>query len=400
MFKKHRFLVKNETVKSRHNLSHLLWVLLLMLVLVVLAMMAMRMRAAQNLKRTTNEQAVPVVKTFVASRGPLSEEVILPGNVEAWHEATLYARTNGYVKQWYVDIGSRVKEGDLLAEIESPEIDAQLRQAEADVNIALANEELAVITAKRWQHLLKTNSVSQQETDEKVSTLKARTAAVIAAKANRDRLRELVSFERIIAPFDGVISLRSTDIGVLINAGSSASVRAMFRLVQTQPLRIYVQIPQTYADQIQPKMSVTLYFAEHPGKYYTAKLYKTADAIDTATRTLQAQFFADNPEGELLPGGYTEVHFKMPLSQSFIRLPVNALLFRSEGLQVGTVDENNTVVLKSIHVRRDFGTEVEVDAGLKVGETIILNPPDSLSTGQKVRLASRPSAEKNASTLQ
>lgn len=374
---------------NRPYVLHPLWLTIGVLIVIVLILMGLRLRAATRLKIETNEQAIPLVTTIVAQPGPLSEDVILPGNVQAWHEATLYARTNGYVKRWYVDIGSRVKTGDLLAEIESPEIDAQLRQAEADLNIATANETIATITAKRWQHLLKTHSVSQQETDEKVIALKARNAAVSAARANRDRLRELVSFERIIAPFDGVISLRSTDVGVLINSGSSANVRSMFRLVQTHPLRIYVQIPQTYADQIQPNMAVKLYFAEHPGKFYPAKLYKTANAIDATTRTLQAQFFADNPKGELLPGGYTEVHFTMPLSEKFIRLPVNTLLFRSEGLQVGVVDKNQQVILKSVHIRRDFGTEVEIDVGLKVGEAVILNPMDSLFNGQKVRVASK-----------
>ncbi|WP_028388226.1 efflux RND transporter periplasmic adaptor subunit [Legionella fairfieldensis] len=358
-----------------------------LILVLALTIIFFRIRAAETLRTDTNTHSVRVVATFVTKPGPAAEEIVLPATVQAWHEATIYARINGYIRKWYVDIGSRVKKGDLLAEIEAPEVDAQLNQAKADLNTAIANEDLARVTAKRWVNLLKSDSVSQQETDEKVSAQKATTAIVAAAQANRDRLHDLVSYERVIAPFDGTISLRSIDIGSLINAGSGANVFPLFHIVQSNPLRVYVQIPQTYATRIKPDMQVTLHFTEYPGKIFPAKLYQTADAINATTRTLLAQFTAANPREELLPGGYTEMHFSMPLSPKLIRVPVNALLFRSQGLQVATVDNANKVVLKSITVSRDFGNEVEVSTGLNIGERVILNPSDGIVNGETVRLA-------------
>lgn len=358
------------------------------ILVILLLLIYFRVRAENTLRIDTDKQAVLIVNTMVAKPGPSSEEIILPGNVQAWHEATIYARTSGYIKKWYVDIGSRVKKGDLLAEIESPEVDAQLHQAEADLNTALANYALAQSTAKRWVNLLKTDSVSKQETDEKVSSAKATEAIVHAAQANRDRLKELVGFEKIIAPFDGTITSRTTDIGALINAGSTTAIVPLFHIVQANPLRIYVQIPQSYSSNITPDMQVSLHFAEHPGKSFPAKLFQTADAINANTLTLLAQFIAKNPNGELLPGGYTEVHFKMPVSQKLIRLPVNTLLFRKEGLQVATV-ENNKVKLKSVTISRDFGNEVEINTGLNVGDQVILNPSDSLIDGEEVHVEAK-----------
>lgn len=355
---------------------------------VLLIMIGLRVKSAILLRLKTNAEAIPIVNTLTTKPGPSTEEIILPGNVQAWHEAIIYARTNGYIKNWYVDIGSVVKKGDLLAEIESPEVDAQLRQTEADLKTAIANAALAKTTAARWVNLLKTDSVSKQETDEKVMTAKALEAVVNATRANRDRLRDLVSFEKVIAPFDGTISSRTTDIGSLINAGSGTAVVPLFQIVQSDPLRIYVQIPQTYSTRITPDMIVTLQFSEHPGKKYPAKLLKTADAIDVQSRTLQAQFTAANKNGTLLAGGYTEVHFNMPLSTKLIRLPVNTLLFRAQGLQVATVDNNNKVKLKSITISRDFGNEVEINNGVVAGERVILNPSDSVYDGQVVHLAS------------
>ncbi|KTD28067.1 MULTISPECIES: efflux RND transporter periplasmic adaptor subunit [Legionella] len=377
---------ENHLPKKSGLLRNILIIIGLALLL-ALFIIFFRIQANAKLRVDTNRQATLVVATLVTKPGPASEKIILPATVQAWHDATIYARTNGYIKKWYVDIGSRVKEGDLLAEIEAPEVNAQLHQAEADLNTAIANENIAAITAKRWVNLLKTASVSKQETDEKVSSQQATAALKIAAQANRDRLRDLVSYERVIAPFDGVISQRNIDIGSLINAGSGTNVFPLFHIVQSHRLRAYVQIPQTYVANIKPDMEVSLHFSEHPGKSFPAKLYKTADAINPASLTLLAQFWADNPDGELLPGGYTEMHFKMPLSQQLIRIPVNALLFRSDNLQVAVVDGNNTVKLRSITVSRDFGNEVEVNTGLKAGERIVLNPPDSLLDGQKVRLA-------------
>lgn len=372
--------------KKSKFLRHLVLVLGLFLILALIIIFS-RIQANHKLRKNTNTQATLVVATLITKPGPAIEQIILPATVQAWHEATIYGRTNGYIRKWYADIGSHVKKGDLLAEIEAPEVNAQLNQAEADLNTAIANENLAIITAKRWVNLLKTSSVSKQETDEKISGQEATAALKQAAQANRDRLRDLVRYERVIAPFDGIISQRSIDIGSLINAGSGTGVFPLFHIVQSKRLRVYVQIPQTYVSNIKPDMVVTLSFSEHPGKSFPAKLYKTADAINATSLTLLAQFWADNPDGELLPGGFTEMHFKMPLSRKLIHIPVNALLFRSENLQVAVVNKDNKVSLRSITISRDFGNEVEVNSGLNIGERIILNPPDSLIEGQKVQLA-------------
>jgi RND family efflux transporter MFP subunit len=377
-----------KKIKSKINTKsrQRMFIFLCVIVIVFLMIIASRIWSAIALHYQTNKRAIPIVATITAASAPSDEDVILPGNVEAWHEAPVYARTNGYIKKWYVDIGAQVKEGELLAVIETPELDAQLRQAEANLNVVLAQNKLAQSTAARWLDLLKSDSVSKQETDEKVNSAHALEASVIAAKANLVRLQELVGFERIIAPFAGTISARATDIGALINAGNNQSDKPLFRIVQTNPLRVYVKIPQSYASVIKPNMVVTLQFPEHPGQSFPAKLLKTAGAIDPTSRTLLAQFIVDNKNGELIPGSYTEVHFKMPTSAQMIRLPVNTLIFRAEGLQVATLDQNNEVVLKSITVNRDFGSFVEVRSGIKLGEHIIINPPDSIFNGEKVQV--------------
>ena len=328
-----------------------------------------------------------MVRVVKAISAPRTYDIVLPGTVLAWHEAPIYARTNGYVKTWYVDIGYAVNAGDILAEIETPELDASLRQAEADLNVTIANNKLAQTTAIRWKKLLKTDSVSIQETEEKVDEAEALAASVIAARANRDRLRELVGFEKVIAPFKGMISDRTTDIGKLVNQGSKpAEAKPLFRMVQTDPLRLYVKIPQTYVTRIQPNMLVRMEFAEHPGQLFFAKLLKTAQAIDTKTRTLLAEFKVNNHQGVLLPGGYTQVHFAMPSIATAVRLPVNTLIFRKRGLQIATLDSNSRVLLKKITVSCDFGNYVEVDSGIGAGEKIIINPSDSIYNGQQVNV--------------
>jgi RND family efflux transporter MFP subunit len=355
---------------------------------IVLILIISRIYAAIVLRNNTRAAAVTVVSVIITKQEKGHEKFILPGSVWAWHEAPIFARTNGYVKKWYVDIGSRVKAGDLLAEIETPELDAQARQAAADLNTAIANNKLAQSTAKRWVNLLKTESVSKQETDEKVSAAQALQAAMIAAKANLDRLNDLVGFQRVIAPFDGVITARATDIGALINSGSSTTAKPLFRVAQTNPLRIYVKVPQNYSARLFPNMTVSLHFAEHPRKKFSAKLLDTANAIDPTTRTLLTQFVAENETGEILPGSYTSVWFSLPLPAHTVRLPVNTLLFQAEGLQVAIVDKDNKIVRKSVTLSRDFGSEVEVATGVNPGEKVVVNPPDSISNGETVRIAS------------
>jgi RND family efflux transporter MFP subunit len=349
---------------------------------------SMRVVGNINLKDKTEEQAILDVAVIAAAAVPVTEEIVLPGNVQAWHEATIFARVNGYIKKWDTDIGAHVKAGQLLAEIEAPELDAQLRQAQADLNTAKANNQLAQSTAVRWKILLKTDSVSKQEADEKISGAQANLALVNAAKANVDHLQELVSFERVVAPFDGIITSRTTDIGSLINAGSGTSLRPLFRIAQANPLRVYVKVPQNYSASIKPGLIVDLYFSEHPGTIYAAKLLDTASAIDPVSRTLLVQFEVNNSSYQILPGGYTEVHLKLPTQNGAVQLPVNTILFRSEGLRVGTLDANNKVILKPIKITRDFGNTVEISSGIEPGEKIIVNPSDSLFNGQQVRVVS------------
>jgi RND family efflux transporter MFP subunit len=352
----------------------------------VLVIMAFRLSSYLFLSLNTKQDAITVVSTVKAIHGAATESIILPGNVQAWHETTLFARTNGYIKRWLVDIGDYVKKGDLLAEIETPELDEQLQQAQAELQRAEINYRLAKITAERWVALRVTDSVSQQETDEKISAEKAAAMQVAAAKANRDRLKKLVGFERVIAPFDGVITSRTTDLGSLINAGSNTRP-ALFRIAQADALRIYVRVPQNYAQRIQPQMKVLLYFSSHPRTLFPATLFQTADAIDPKSRTLLAQFTTDNKNHLLLPGSYTEVHFAMPIPPEIVRIPVNTLLFRAQGLQVATIDDEHRVQLKAITINRDLGDTVEVNSGIQAGEDIILNPSDSIYTGQKVHIA-------------
>lgn len=369
--------------KNRH------WVIAFgVIIAIVLLLFVFRIQAAIALRNQTIAAAVPVVSVYTTKAEGGEDTLILPGNVQAWHESPVYARTNGYLKKWYVDIGSRVKTGDLLAVIETPELDAQARQAAADLKTAIANNKLAQSTAKRWVNLVRTNSVSKQERDEKVSSAQALQAAMFAAKANLDRLNELVGFEKVIAPFEGVITLRATDIGDLIDAGSSSTARPLFRIAQTNPLRLYVDIPQYYSSRIKPKMQVSLHFEEHPNQEFPATLIETAQAINPKTRTLLAQFLVENKSGELLAGAYTQVQFTIPIPPQTVSLPINTLLFQAQGLQVASLNADNTVQLKSITVNRDFGTKIEIATGVKPGERLIINPPDSISNGEKVRVVS------------
>jgi RND family efflux transporter MFP subunit len=290
-----------------------------------------------------------------------------------------------------------VKAGQLLAEIESPEVDQQLRQAEADLSTAEANQKIADLTAQRWRDLRSTDSVSKQEADEKIASAASGDAQMQAAHANVQRLKELSGFEKIVAPFDGVVTARNTDIGQLIAAGENTGP-ALFRVADMHRLRTYVTVPQTYAAGMTPGLKADLLFPDRPGKVYTATLDSTSSAIDQTTRTLLAQLVIDNKNGELLPGAYAEVHFHLPpgVSGPIFKLPANVLLFRSDGLHVGTVDANNHVVLKTVEVGRDFGSDIEIIHGLTPDDNVILSPPDSLTEGMAVRLATPPKAERVA----
>ena len=305
------------------------WIAIAVVSLVVV-IFVFRMVAAQHLKRQTLDNAIPLVRTIPAKAGAVAEKIYLPGFVMPWHGATVYARAKGYLKFWYVDIGYHVHKGDVLAVIDRPELDAQLYEAEAYLKVATAQNDLAQITAKRWVNLLKTDSVSRQATDDKTYGAAALTAAMFQARANFNKLRAYVDFETVVAPFDGVITSRLTDIGDLINIGSEpAEAQPLFQIVQSDKLRLYVNVPQTYSTKITPNMTVYMRFAEHPGRVFTGKLMKTAENIDSVLQTLQAEFWVDNRDGTLFPGGYTMVELPITHSEGSVILPVNTLVFQA-----------------------------------------------------------------------
>jgi RND family efflux transporter MFP subunit len=341
--------------------------------------------AEAALARSTEDAAVPSVAVASAQPAPAEEEIVLPGTVQAEYDTPIYARTSGYVKRWLTDIGARVKAGELLAEIDSPEVDRQLRQARADLMTARANDRVAEATARRVRALLPTESVSAQDDDQASSDAAAKAALVASNEANVERLEQLVGFERVVAPYDGIVTARETDVGDLINAGSGNGPE-LFRVADLRKLRIYVQVPQSYAPRIRPGVAVDLRFPEYPGRAFDAKLVRTANAIEPRARTLLVELEADNANGELLPGGYTDVHFKLPGPGRGVRISANALLFRAEGPRVATVESNGHVSLHEITLGRDFGTVIEVATGLKAGDAVILNPPASLETGATVRI--------------
>jgi RND family efflux transporter MFP subunit len=345
-----------------------------------------RVLARSALSRETAQAAVPMVITVAPNRTALGEELVLPGVVQAYIEAPIYARTSGYLKEWRTDIGTQVTKGQLLAEIETPEVDQQLAQAQADLATARANEALSNSTNARWKGLLATESVSKQDADEKAGDAAAKKATADSAAANLARLREFESFKRVVAPFNGVITARNTDVGALINAGQSAGTE-LFRIADTHKLRVYVQVPEIYASATKPGLDADLKFAEQPRKSYPAKTVRTSNAIDPGLKTLQVELELDNADHEVFPGAYAEVHFKMAANADSLRLPANALLFRSAGLQVATVDADQRVKLRSIVQGRDFGNTVEILSGLSADEVVILNPPDSITDGVKVRIA-------------
>ena len=345
-----------------------------------------RVLARSALGRQTAEAAVPTVVTVTPTRSNLGDSLVLPGTVTAFIEAPIYARTSGYLKAWYTDIGTRVVKGQLLAEIETPEIDQQLSQAQADLATARANEALAQSTNIRWKGLLATDSVSKQDADEKAGDAAAKKAAADSAAANVARLRELESFKHVLAPFNGVVTARNTDVGALINAGQSAGSE-LFHVAESDKLRIYVQVPEAYAAAIKTGVDAELSFTERPGKTYSARIVRTAEALDPNVRSLQVELALDNSTHEILPGAYTEVRFKLSTDRQTLRLPANTILFRSAGLQVATLDEDRHVKLKSIVQGRDFGTVIEVLSGLEPNDVVVLNPPDSIVDGELMRIA-------------
>jgi RND family efflux transporter MFP subunit len=351
-----------------------------------------RVRARSELVKQNTDAAIPTVTTTTAEPSGAGEELVLPGAVQAFMEAPIYARTNGYLKSWNTDIGTQVTKGQVLAQIESPEVDQQLSQSLADLATARANENLSKSTNVRWQGLLATQSVSKQDADEKEGDAAAKTAAADSAAANVARLRDLESFKRVVAPFTGVITARNTDVGALINAGQSSGSE-LFRIADTHKLRIYVRVPELFAASTTPGLEAQLRFVEQANRTFPAKVVRTSNSLDATLRTLQVELELDNAKSEIFPGAYAEVHFKLPPSAETLRLPANTVLFRSAGLQVATLDSQQRVKLKSIVQGRDFGNSIEVLSGLAPHETVVLNPPDSIADGVQVRIAKPDAAE-------
>jgi RND family efflux transporter MFP subunit len=348
-----------------------------------------RARALTTLTRETRDFSVPTVAVTRPEKSAAQQELSLPGNMQPYTDAAIFARTTGYLKKRYADIGSRVKSGQLLAEIDTPEIDQQLQQARADLATAQANARLAQTTADRYRELIKTESVAQQDVDNANGAFDARRAEVQSALANVGRLEQTQSFKKIYAPFDGVITARNTDIGALI--GSTSNPTELFHIAATHKLRVYVNIPQDYSRDAKTGLEAEIELKELPGQPFKGTLTRTSQAIDPTSRTLLAEIDLDNPAGELLPGSYAEVHLKLPTRGSTFRLPVNALIFRAEGVRVAVVNDHR-VVLSPVTLGRDFGSTVEVLAGLTGDEAVIVNPPDSLMAGQTVRVATDPAS--------
>ncbi|MBX3158140.1 MAG: efflux RND transporter periplasmic adaptor subunit [Deltaproteobacteria bacterium] len=344
-----------------------------------------RLRQRRHARELAEDAAIPHVRVARPERVAAAQEVVLPGNVQPYASAPIFARVSGYVRRWYADLGARVVKGQLLAQLEVPEIEQQLQQARGTLAASQANLALSEATAARYTGLRATRAVSQQEVDTAVNTHKANQATVAANEASVRQLEQQLAFARVVAPFDGIITARTVDIGDLINAGSStAQGTALFQIAKPETLRVYVSVPEAFAPAVTPHMPAELALLAHPGKRYAGTLVRTASAIDTTTRTLLVEIHVPNPALELLSGAFAEVHLKLPAPREVFTVPVEALVFRKEGLQV-SVASDNRVVIVPITPGRDFGDRIEVVRGLMGDELVILSPPDSIANGQEVR---------------
>ena len=381
-------LILNDVEAGKHPRKRWLGLAIASLVVAALLISGIwsRVRARATLDAETARVALPAVSVVSPKQTAAAEEIILPGNVQPFITSPIYSRTNGYLKKWYFDIGAHVKQGQLLAVVDTPEVDQQLQQSLSNLNTAKANLTLAEITKNRYEGLLKKNAVSQQDADNAIGTYNANKAIVDANQANVKQLEALQSFEKIYAPFDGIVTARNTDIGDLINSGSSSTARTdLFHISQPDKLRVYVNVPEEYSQGIKVGMTADLSLAEFPGRKFQGKLVRTAEAINATTRTLLIEIEVDNPSGTLLTGSYAEVHLKVATHASTLLLPVNTLLFRSEGLRAGVVKDGK-VVLTALTPGRDFGNQIEIVSGLKPDDQVIINPPDSLVSGQQVQI--------------
>lgn len=381
--------VETPAAPAHRRRRWMLFIAPLVIVLLVVAGILPRIHARRELREDTRRHDATAVVAELPEKSQPGQEVVLPGNIRAFMDAPIYARTSGYLRRWYADIGTHVRKGQLLAEIETPEADQQLAQARADLASAQANSNLAQTTAERYQNLLQSDSVSKQETDNAVAAGRAQAATVTSAQANVKRRAELQGFQKIEAPFDGVITARNTDIGQLINSGAGAPTTELFHIAAVSTLRVFVNLPQTYSSEIKVGMPATVTLAEMPGRSFTGKIVRSADSIDPATRTLLVEVDIDNHGGQLLAGSYAEVHFNIKSQSPLLLVPVSALLFRSEGLRIALVDSNNRAKLVPVTLGRDYGTHVEVVSGLTPNDRVIDSPPDSLLDGQEVRIMKR-----------
>lgn len=377
---------------KKPGLSRGMWIGLLVLAVIVLLVIVFgilaRSTSQRSLVKETAIAAIPSVNVIYPAPSTLSSEIALPGNTQAFTDTPIYSRTSGYLKSWYFDIGAHVRKGQLMAQIETPEVDQQLQVSQADLKSAQANLDLANVTSGRYQNLLKTNSVSKQETDVAMSDATAKQAAVDASMAAVRRLEQLQSFEKVYAPFDGIVTARNVDIGALIQAGENTTAKELFHLAAIGKIRVFVSVPEAYSSAIKTGGKATLTLDEYPGKSFVGTITRNSSAIDQATRTLNVEVDIDNPKGELLPGAYVFVHFKVPEHAATVMIPSNTLLFRAEGLRVGVVRDGR-VQLVPVTIGMDAGANVEISSGLTKADAVILNPSDSLASGQEVQIANK-----------
>ena len=393
--------ITNETDTSRTSHAprsgkRLLWFLLIPVLLAGFAFLGIqaRQRESEQLSVTTKSLDVQPVNVLHPQHGQSSSDLALPGMIQAFSQSPIYARVDGYVRTWYVDIGAHVTKGQLLAEIDAPEVDQQLNQARAMQKQAETSLALAKVTAPRYQELIKTNSVSQQEVDQNNQNLAAQTANVQAATAAVSRLEQMQAFERILAPFDGVITQRKTDFGDLVNAGNAGVGRELFQISQNNTVRVFVAVPEEFSQQVKPGTKALMDLTSLPNRHFAAAVTRTADAIDAISRTLTVELDIANSSGELLPGAYANVHFQLPVNAVLLVLPASTILFQAEGPQVGVVNSQGQVELRRVTLGHDFGDTIEILTGVRPADAVIANPPDSLTNGMHVAVQSASASQK------
>jgi RND family efflux transporter MFP subunit len=378
--------------------KRLLWFLVVPLVLGGSAFFGTqaRQKQSQQLENTTQSLDVQPVRVIHAEHGKSSSDLTLPGMIQAFSQSPIYARVDGYVRTWYVDIGAHVTKGQLLAEIDAPEVDQQLNQVRAMLSQTQTSLALAKVTAPRFQELIKTNSVSQQEVDQNNQNLAAQEANVQAATAAVSRLEQMQGFEKIAAPFDGVITERKTDFGDLVNAGNAGTGRELFRISQNNMVRVFVSVPEEFSGEVKPGTKASMDVISLPNRRFAASITRTADAIDATSRTLTVELDVPNPSGELMPGAYANVHFQLPLNVVPLVLPSSTILFQADGPQVAVVDRRNQVELRKVTLGHDFGDTIEIMTGVRSGDAVIANPPDSLTNGMRVAVQSASTTQKGS----